>query len=102
MPLYRKRTGVSGTIIKAASVKTGLYDGTGIWCSTEQAWIEDVSAFQLGKRRELMRLPPRGAHDVFDRNAARGERIGHQRPVAAPRHGFRAHDGDLFLLRQFH
>ncbi len=49
-----------------------------------------------------MGLHGRPAHDVHDRDPAHGQRIGDERTVAAPGHGFGAHDRGLSLAGRLH
>ena len=42
------------------------------------------------------------ADDFFDAKSVHQQSVGNQRTVAAPRHGFGAHQRDLLVLCQFH
>jgi hypothetical protein len=54
----------------------------------------------MGKRRELVVAVIGGGEDFDDSNAAHAQRVGHQRPMAAPRHRFGAHDRCALLTAQ--
>src|SRR5262245_45902513 len=54
--------------------------------------VRNLGASNHRELRDLMHIRRR-IEDVPDVHAARGERVGDQRPVTAPRHSFRAHDG---------
>ena len=45
-----------------------------------------------------MKLAARSAHDVLRANSANKQGVSDKRPMAAPRHRFSAHQGDLILL----
>ena len=60
--------------------------------------IGDRRAPNLGKRGESVNLTARSAHDVLRANSANKQGVSDKRPMAAPRHSFSAHQGDLILL----
>ena len=47
-----------------------------------------------------MRFSARGAEDVLDLDAPRGQSVGDQRPVASPGDCLRAHDHHLLFVRE--
>ena len=59
--------------------------------------IGQRSLRDMGKGREEVRGGFLERHDMPDVPAMGHQRIGNQRPMAAPRHRFRAHDGSLVL-----
>jgi hypothetical protein len=62
--------------------------------------IGDRCSLDMGKRRELVVAVIGGGEDFDDSNAAHAQRVGHQRPMAAPRHRFGAHDRCALLTAQ--
>ena len=60
----------------------------------------DRCSLDMGKRRELVVAVIGGGEDFDDSNAAHAQRIGHQRPMGAPRHRFGAHDRCASLTAQ--
>src|SRR5260221_1196436 len=55
--------------------------------------INDRGPTDAGEGRELVRAGFPCGLNVLDRYAANRQRVRHQRPVAAPRHRFGAHNG---------
>src|SRR5258708_27359349 len=62
--------------------------------------ICDRSTPDFCKRSESMNLAAGRAHDVLRANSANEQGIRDERPMTAPRQGFRAHQDNLILLRQ--
>jgi len=59
--------------------------------------IGDRQILHTGKAGELMVAVVRGREHFDDRDAANGQRVGHERAMTAPWHSFRAHDCGALL-----
>ena len=60
--------------------------------------IRNVCPLYFRKWSQRVELRPGCAHDVFNRVAARRERIRNERAVAAPRYSLGAHNRDRFTF----
>jgi hypothetical protein len=72
--------------------------------TTPPAWwcrrVGDLCALDPGPRRERVGSRPDGVGDLAHLDTSGQQRVGDQRPMATPQHGFRAHQHHALVFRE--